>query len=144
MIPVLLMIAYSFVTGRSIYFARYLTFAQLIWLATFAFWTSRLAWPVQVAALVGLGSLWASCGYSVAWRIVGSDSNPGMRGAIEHLLSTRNPDEPLLAQRTITLIKAAYYLDRRATPGLLLQRFRRGISEDSKAHESPKRRSHLV
>ena len=49
--PVALMLGYSFATGRSIYFTRYLTFTQVTWLVLIAFWAGGLRLSACAAIL---------------------------------------------------------------------------------------------
>jgi hypothetical protein len=116
LVPVLMMLGHSYVSGRSIFFARYLTFAHVSWLAAVALFAFSLRPALRWALLAGLASAWLFVCYPAGWKIVGPAGNPGMRAAVEQVLARRDPDEPILAQRPITLIKALYYLRGRARP----------------------------
>jgi mannosyltransferase len=113
-----LMLGYSFATGRSVFLARHLAFAHLLWLAALAYWASGLRPAPRAALLAGLALVWGAVSYPSALPVLGPEADPGMRAAAEYVARRRGPDEPVLAQRTITLIKALYYLPSGARPRL--------------------------
>jgi hypothetical protein len=116
--PALMMLGHSYLSGRSIFFARYLTFAHVYALAAVALFAISLRPAPRWALLAGLAAAWLLVCYPAGWKVVGPAANPGMRAAVEEVLTRRGPDEPILAQRPITLVKALYYLRGRARPRL--------------------------
>lgn len=110
-----LMVGYSYASGRSIYMSRYLTLVQIFWIAGLAYWVSGfstiLRW-VGIALLIAISLV----GFPTAWRVIGPEASPGMRGAVEHVSSRIEPGEVVLCQRSITQVKAAYYF-RSTGPG---------------------------
>jgi hypothetical protein len=110
------MLGYSVWTGRSLFLSRYLTFAQLAWLAGVALAVTGLPrvakWPV-LAGLLALG-----CLYPLAqnWDCLGPRAAPGMRAAVGHLLACRGADEPVFVQGPLALPQAAYYARRHVRP----------------------------
>jgi hypothetical protein len=104
----LLMLGYSLHTGRSLFLGRYLTFAQLPWLAAVAFALTRLPrlarWPV-----FGLLPLAAFYCLAQNWEQLGPAAVGGMRAAVGHVLRQRGPDEPVLVQGPLALPQVLYY-----------------------------------
>ncbi|GIW93420.1 MAG: hypothetical protein KatS3mg110_1461 [Pirellulaceae bacterium] len=110
MLPVLLLIAYSAHSIRSIFDARYLVFAQIFWLMAAAILVARIyhaaeRWLLQIF-LIGC-SVWG------IWdnrHILGSTSRPGIRAAVAHILHSRRGAEPVFVLSPRLLFPAAYYM----------------------------------
>jgi uncharacterized membrane protein len=112
----LLMLGYSLHTGRSLFLGRYLTFAQLPWLAGVAVAVTRLPrlarWPV----VFGLLPLAAFYSLAQSWEHLGPAAAGGVREAVGHVLRQRGPDEPVLVQGPLALPQVLYYGRGRVRP----------------------------
>lgn len=109
LVVTVLMLGYSFASGRSIFLSRYLTFVHLTWLAAIAFYLYTLPGFLRWLSITALLGLWSGISYPSAWRVLGPEANPGMRGAADFVASNISTGEPVLTQRTITVLKANYY-----------------------------------
>lgn len=70
-IPLLLNLGYCTFSVRSIFNARYLAFAQLAWLASFALLVARIRhWPERAIVMVVL-VLWSGYGWMEYWDVLG-------------------------------------------------------------------------
>jgi hypothetical protein len=106
-VPPLLILLYSTQSMRSIFVARYFAFAQPFWLIAFALAACRpsdrpLRWGLALLVL-----FWSAASCAEQWEILGRTHRP----AVEHLLSQRSADEPVIARTPEMLFKLLYYFD---------------------------------
>jgi hypothetical protein len=107
--PALVSIVYSLFSDRSAFYSRYLSFAQLSWLAGIALVCQRIrCWPERwlVTALSigwGIYSCWAS------WPIIGPAAEAGMRAAVQCIFTQREASEPVLVESPFAYFGVRYY-----------------------------------
>jgi hypothetical protein len=109
-IPLLLNVAYSTVSVRSIFVARYFAFVQPAWLASFALAVSRIPRYPERALVAAVLVLWSGFGWSEYWDALGPGHKPGMRAAAAHVSEGHAAGEMVLAQTPWVYFKLAYYL----------------------------------
>jgi hypothetical protein len=134
LLPVVLILVYTLLTDNNLYHARYLTFAQLSWLASIA---------VAICALRPIVSTFLACQllvfgilcWSNTWELLGPAANSGMRGAAEHVRQHRKTDEPIVALSPFDFYKSAYYLQGDASPLLCVGELPPGISSHQKRED---------
>lgn len=110
LIPVCVILVYSAFSARSVFSARYLAFAQLPLLASFALAMSSISWRVARWLVTAPLLLWAVFSCYNNWDLVGPCHGPGMRGAMRYVLQRRTSDEPIVAQTPFTFFQMLYYL----------------------------------
>jgi hypothetical protein len=120
LIPVVLIVAYAFHVRTNLYYSRYLTFVQLMWLASVAvlifrvpFWPARLA----LASLALVGSAYCC---QVSWPVIGPSSNQGMRAAANFLVERQGVNEPVVVIDGRLYLEARYYARGHAHPLLVV------------------------
>ena len=134
LLPVVLILLYTLLTDNNLYHARYLSFAQLSWLASIA---------VAICALRPIVSTFLACQllvfgilcWSNTWELLGPAANSGMRGAAEHIRQHRKTGEPIVALSPFDFYKSAYYLQGDAPPLLCVSTLPRGISSHQKRED---------
>ena len=108
-LPALVGIGYSLLSDRSAFYSRYLSFAQLSWLAGLALLCQRVRpWPERwLVTMWVLGWGMYSCGSS--WQIIGPTAEPGMRAAVQYILNAREESEPVLVQSPFAYFAVLYH-----------------------------------
>lgn len=128
-LPPVMLLAYSAYSTRSIFCARYFAFAQVAWLAAIA--VAAVDIPIREFrwSLGGLMLLWSVFACYENWDLLGPAHNPGMRGAVAHLVGNCREGEGIVAQTPFAYFQMRYYLRQReppmlciSTPGRLAQR----------------------
>ncbi len=109
LIPLILAFLFSAFSGRGIVRPRYLTIAQVSWLCSFAMVISRVPFRVERSILICLSLGLSVYSISNAWAVIGPSATPGMREAVQHILTRREPDEPIIARSPYVLFGASYY-----------------------------------
>jgi uncharacterized membrane protein len=109
-VPIVLLAVYSARSGTSLFMPRYLTFAQVCWLAALplaAIWLPRRV-TIGVVVLGAVG--WLACSWPCLSAMVRRDASPGMRAAGDLIRGRLAPDELVLTQRVWTQLKLAHAL----------------------------------
>lgn len=125
LLPTLLIGAFSSVSLRSIFAARYLSFVMLSWLASLA--VLAVATPTRVGKLLACLALLEFSAVSCQgnWERIGPASKPGIRAAIRFIEGSRRADEPVIVQSPFIYFGAAYYA-RTVQPQMCIDKDRRG------------------
>jgi len=118
--PVLLQAVFSLTSNRTLLAPRYLAFAQMFWLVSFAAVVGR----ARHGAARALLAVWA-VGLSVyacaaAWPIIGPSAQPGMRAAVAFVLSRRAPGELVVASSADTGCGLRHYARSQIRPLILV------------------------
>jgi len=108
-VPTVLIYVYSLYSERSIFDARYLTFAQLGWLSATAWLLSRLPHRVERTLLVLIPLSWCVYWCFEVQASQASTVEPGMRGALAHVAKHRRADEIVVAETPFVLFGAQFH-----------------------------------
>ncbi len=108
-VPPLLIYVYSLYSQRSIFDARYLMFAQQMWLAGAAWLVSRIpSRPERIcAALIPASWLVFWCFDVQSTRA--ATAEPGIRAAVAHVVQHRRAEEIVIAETPFVFFGAQYY-----------------------------------
>lgn len=118
-LPVCLNLGYSMFSARSVFDARYLAFAQLAWLASFAMGVSWIPYALERSLVAAPLVLWAAYSSYDNWDLLGPAHQPGIRGAVAHVLAQRGDDERVVAQTPFVFFQMLYYMRAAGAPPLL-------------------------
>lgn len=117
-VPVLVMVGFSLVSNRTLLMPRYLGFTQVIWLIGIGVAAGGIRYPIERMMVSLWVVAWAIFACYDSWDIIGPSANPGMRGAIGHVLAHRAPGEPIVSRSPFTFFGAVHYARGRAVPRL--------------------------
>lgn len=108
-VPPLLIYVYSMYSQRSIFDARYLMFAQQMWLAGIAWVVSRIpSRPERICvAMIPVSWLLFWCFDVQTSRV--ATAQPGIRAAVAHVVQHRQADEIVIAETPFVFFGADYY-----------------------------------
>jgi hypothetical protein len=119
-IPIGIMLTYSCLLEPNLYYSRYLTFAQVAWLAGLGLLFVRV--PTSVGrwawATVLVAASLAACFSN--WDVIGPQANPGMRGAMAYIRGQQADDEPIVAMGRPMFLESLYYAGEKSPPRLLV------------------------
>ena len=109
LVPVALLLGYSALRSPNLYYSRYLTFAQIAWIAGAGFLLTYI--PSAVGRWVWSGALLAGCVFCCvySWDVIGPTASPGMREAMQFVHRRRLPDEPLAVKDSALFLESLYY-----------------------------------
>lgn len=111
-LPVCVVLVYSAFSMRSIFDARYLVFAQVAWLVAFGMAVASLVRRPERYLMACLLIVWVMHGLWDNRALLGSESNPGARGAVAHILQRKEPCELVVVLCPHTFFTTAYYMRR--------------------------------
>jgi hypothetical protein len=131
LVPVLLMTAYSYGSNRSLVYSRYLSFAQVAWLAGLATLVARVPQRPERVALSALLIGWSVSWCAWCWPSIGPVSKPGMRAAMGYLVANRRPGEPVVVRSPFMYYGAAHYTRGVVRPRLCVADTRRSAQRGS-------------
>jgi mannosyltransferase len=120
LIPIVLILIYSSLLEPNLYYSRYLTFAQVAWLAGLGLLLVRV--PTTLGRWAWATALLAASLFTCVtnWDVIGPHANPGMRGALAYVRSQRVDDEPLVVLGTPMFLESIYYAGERLPSPLLI------------------------
>lgn len=108
-IPIILIAIYSVSSKRTIYNARYMMFAQQMWLAAIAWIVSRMSYRTEQMIVTLLIMSW--CAYWCFDSVI-SDApkvQPGIRAAVSQIINNRQSNEIVIAETPFVFFGAQYY-----------------------------------
>ncbi|MCA9123929.1 MAG: glycosyltransferase family 39 protein [Planctomycetaceae bacterium] len=108
-VPTGLILAYSLNSPRSIFDARYLTFAQIAWLLGTAWLLSRTPGRIERILLALIPLSWCCFWCFEVHMSHAAIAEPGMRGALAHVTRHRQADEIVVAETPFVLFGAQHY-----------------------------------
>lgn len=108
-VPTIMIYVYSLYSERSIFDARYLTFAQLGWLSAAAWLVSRLPHRMERILVVLIPMSWCVYWCFEVQASQASNAEPGMRGAVAHVTKHRREDEIVVAETPFVLFGSQFH-----------------------------------
>lgn len=119
-VPAVLTIVYSAIVGPNLYYSRYLSLTEIIWLVALGYFVGCLRNVVVrwVFAII-LVCASAYCCYQ-AWDVVGPGGNPGMRAAAMYIQDNVKESELIYAGDYCTFLELLYYCRDGAHPSYIV------------------------